>query len=169
MKQSKKSPSRVTFSLYSDLLDRDRDVLAVDRPILGDLAGCAGEGIGKRSVTDLLFITGDDLENLLASGNGRTDVIHHVEVCILAHRLNLGDDLADEALLDQFGCEVRVQCDNDAAILCGEVARLLLDVDEQICLGELDLFAAEIKVKSTVVSSSFFAALPSTFASASRI
>ena len=79
----------------------------------------------------------DDTVELFILAGVENDLVHNIEVCLFAHRLNLRDYLSDEALFDKLGGEVRVDSDGDAVIGDCEAALFLDGVYEQVVNAEL--------------------------------
>ena len=72
-------------------------------------------------------------------------MIHHLEAGILAHGLNLGDQLIDITFLDQLRRQVRIQHNRDRTVLLRDKTRLLSHVDEQILLRQQNLRIAVLQ------------------------
>ena len=131
---------RLSFDL--DLLNGDRYNLAVDVPLFGVGEGLAEEKLGAEGfVKNLCLVALGDSRNGVVACEGNLDVIHNLEAGVLTHSLDLGDDLADVALLDKLGSEVLIDNHGDALIGKGLEALLLCHLDEEILFCEDDLCA----------------------------
>ena len=80
------------------------------------------------------------------------DAVGDLEARLLAHRLQLGDKLALDALVDEFGREFRIQRDGDALIARGDVALRALGGDEKIFLAKLYFRAGNLRLIGAAVS-----------------
>ena len=98
-----------------------------------------GLGVLLNNTVELFILAG--VEN---------DLVHNIEVCLFAHRLNLRDYLSDEALFDKLGGEVRVDSNGDAVVGDREAALFLDGVYEQVVNAELYLVAVDAELQRAV-------------------
>ena len=64
------------------------------------------------------------------------DVVGDLKAGVLAHGLDLADDLADKALLDQLRAQVRIQDHGHIGVLLGDEALPPGHIDQQVVLGQ---------------------------------
>ena len=84
--------------------------MAVDIPLFlvaGRLA--IGDLVGKRDVLEEALVLLDEVLELLVALEADSDVVRDFVAIFLAHRLYLADDLAHEALFEEFFAERRLQ------------------------------------------------------------
>ena len=92
---------------------------------------------------DLGLVGREDVADLLISVRVDLDAVHDLEAGLLAHRLDLGNELSHEAFLNKLRCEMLVHDDGDAVVGQCLKALDLLDLDEKVFLRKLCLFAVK--------------------------
>ena len=129
-----------------NLFDTDRQLFAVDVPLLARARRrIVGDGIGERNLADECLVLRGNRRELRVARKIQGDVIRHLESAFLAHRLHLADDLADEALLEEFLRERRFKSDRNTAIALAVVALLLRNCDLDILRRDGDIAVCKMQ------------------------
>ena len=92
---------------------------------------------------DLGLVCCENVADLLISVCVDLDAVHNLEAGLLAHRLDLGNELAHEAFLNKLRREMLVHDDGDAIVGQRLEALDLLDLNEKVLLRKFGLFTVQ--------------------------
>ena len=73
------------------------------------------------------------------------DVVHNLESSLFSHGLDLADDLADKAFLEQLRCQVVSRTTVTSLSASDHIALRLRHIDQQIILCESDSVSVEVR------------------------
>ena len=122
----------------SDLLDRQRDGLAVDVPLAGMGQHLViADLVAEDAVQQGLFVLAEQGLQFFVAAQGDADVVGDLKAAVLTHGLGLGDQFSDKAFVDQVVGEIGVQNDGDATVGVGNKAVDLGGGDQQVVAGQL--------------------------------
>ena len=92
-------------------------------------------------------LLGDAGELFVRRLDGHMDAVGDFEAGFLAHRLELGNDLAGKALGDQLLGQVGIQRNGHAAVSRHDITRLLHRRGQHVVLFQLDSRAVQLKAE----------------------
>ena len=112
-----KTSEHLLRGLLSYFFDAERQLFVSDAPFPGGGAGLIeNELVAERFALDVVGIPLHHAVKRPAPARIYADAVEHLEAGVLAHRLDLGDDFAHIAFLDERRREIGIEHDGDPMV-----------------------------------------------------